>query len=133
MSTITQFEHLEIWQEARGFSNKIYKLTSGSSFRKEFALVDQMRRSSGSIMDNIAEGFGRGGRNEFINFLSYARGSVNETRSQLYRTLDNGLLDDLEFESLKRQSELLEIKLNNFISYLQKSAFDGNKFKKRKT
>ena len=61
---------------------------NSEEFLKDYKLKDQINGSSGSIMDNIAEGFERSGRNEFINFLSYSKGSVGEVKSQLYRTLD---------------------------------------------
>lgn len=88
MSTIKKFEELDIWQLARQLCNKIFVYTEKSKFAKEFGLKRQIRDSSGSVMDNISEGFGRGGNKEFINFLSFAIGSCCEVKSQLYRALD---------------------------------------------
>src|SRR5882757_10482672 len=92
MSTITRFEDLEVWQLARKFAATIYQLTLQEKFSKEYKFKDQIKGSSGSIMDNIAEGFGRESRLEFINFLGIAKGSLNETKSQLYRCLDYNLI-----------------------------------------
>lgn len=102
MATIKSFEDLEIWQLARDICRMVYSLTQKEQFKRDFSLVDQVRRSSGSIMDNIAEGFEREGNKEFINFLSIAKGSAGETRSQIYRALDQSYISSDEFNSLKR-------------------------------
>jgi four helix bundle protein len=86
--TIEKFEDLEIWQEARKLSKAIFEKAERKPFRNDFKLKNQTEGSSGSSMDNIAEGFERGGNREFIQFLSIARGSCGETRSQLYRAYD---------------------------------------------
>jgi four helix bundle protein len=85
MATIQKFEDLEIWQLARILSKDIYTLSQTGKLAKDYPLKDQMNRSSGSIMDNIAEGYGRGSRLEFIQFLSISTGSADELKSQLYR------------------------------------------------
>ncbi len=81
MATIHRFEDLEIWQKGRTLCNAIYPLTLNGSFEKDFKLRDQINGSSGSVMDNIAEGFERDGKNEFRQFLSIAKGSCGEVRS----------------------------------------------------
>jgi four helix bundle protein len=82
MATIQKFEDLKVWQKARLLCKEVFSLTSIANFSKDFGLKDQINRSSGSIMDNIAEGFGRKGNLEFINFLTYSGGSpVNVNRS----------------------------------------------------
>lgn len=78
---INRFEDLEIWQEAREFCKFIFDITSSGPFNKDFRFRDQIRASSGSIMDNIAEGYERDGNKEFIQFLSIAKGSCGEARS----------------------------------------------------
>ncbi len=74
MATIKRFEELEVWQKARLLKNKIFQLMNESKLSKDFELKNQMNKSAGSVMDNIAEGFGRGSRNEFIQFLSISKG-----------------------------------------------------------
>ena len=69
MATIRSFEDLEIWKRARAFSKKVYELTLKGSFAKDFSLKDQINKSTGSIMDNIAEGFDRGGNKELFFFF----------------------------------------------------------------
>ena len=93
MATIKTFEDIGAWQKARILSKQIFELTLTEPFSKDYALRDQINRSMGSLMDNIAEGFERGGTKEFIQFLSIARGSAGELRSQLHRALDLNHLD----------------------------------------
>jgi four helix bundle protein len=90
---IRNFEDLEVWQNSRDLCKKIHHLIISPEFAKDFALVNQINRSSGSIMDNIAEGFGRTGNKEFIQFLSISKGSCSEVKSQLYRAMDRSYLD----------------------------------------
>lgn len=85
MATIKSFEEIEAWQTARSLSKEIFGLTNFGSFSKDYGLRDQINRATGSIMDNIAEGFERGGSKEFIQFLAIAKGSAGEVRSQLHR------------------------------------------------
>lgn len=130
MSTIKRFEDLEIWQLAREISKDIYKITYKECIKYDFSLIDQLRRSSGSIMDNIAEGFERDGNKEFVQFLSIAKGSSGETRSQLHRALDQHYIDDSEYKFLYNNLINVSIKIKNMMSYLKKSGLSGDKFKK---
>lgn len=132
MTTISKFEELDIWQLARVLANQIYTLTSSSPLAEDFALKDQMNRSAGSIMDNIAEGFGRNGRIEFIQFLSNATGPADELKSQLYRCLDRGHLNQEEFDKLYEKATAVYKKVQGFIKYLKGSLIKGSKFKDRK-
>jgi four helix bundle protein len=131
MATIKTFEELEIWKLSRQFVLKIYKLTSKPAISKDFIFRDQIRRSASSVMDNIAEGFERDSRLEFINFLSIAKGSCGEVISQIIRG------SDLEYFSLQETVELkdgyrnLSGKIANFIQYLNQTTIKGNKFKDR--
>lgn len=131
MATIKKFEDLEVWQKARQLENSIYGLTSSGKLSKDFSLKDQLNRSSGSVMDNIAEGFGRGSRNEFIQFLTIARGSVAEVQSQLYRCLDRQYISQEIFMIHFNIADEVTKMLTTFISYLNKSNIKGHKFKDR--
>lgn len=128
MATIKRFEDLEIWQEARRLTKEIYKISIETDLKTDFRLRDQIKASSGSIMDNIAEGFERNGNIEFRQFLSIAKGSAGETRSQLYRIFDFGYIDEAKFIHLKDSFENLSGKINNFIIYLNNKDFKGTKF-----
>jgi four helix bundle protein len=131
MATIQKFEELEIWQLARELSRKIYPITFEEPVVNDFRFKDQLRGSCGSIMDNIAEGFERGSKLEFINSLTIAKGETGELKSQLYRGLDNNYFSNDLFEELYALANCLTKKLTSFIKYLNKSAIKGQKFKER--
>jgi four helix bundle protein len=132
MATINRFEEMEIWKLARQLSLDIFETYSSSKdFVIDFKLKDQINGSSGSIMDNVAEGFERNGRNEFVNFLSYAKGSTGEVKSQLYRALDRKYISQEKFDKLYLQSDILARKIASFIKYLNRSDLKGTKFKER--
>jgi four helix bundle protein len=134
MATITKFEDLEIWQKARQLANDIFKAyTNSELFSRDYQLKDQINGSSGSIADNIAEGFERNGRNEFVQFLSIAKGSAGEVKSQLYRAFDRNYIAKEQFDSLYAEADELGKKIGGFISYLNKSDFKGTKFKREAT
>jgi four helix bundle protein len=128
MATINRFEDLEIWQEARKLAKEVHIISLETDLKSDFRFKDQIKSSSGSVMDNIAEGFERDGNLEFRQFLSIAKGSAGETRSQLYRTFDYGYISEDKFESMKVDYENLSVKIKNFITYLNKKDFKGNKF-----
>jgi len=88
MSKIKRFEAIDCWKKARDLTKSIYSISLGATFSKDFALRDQLRRSSISILSNIAEGFERDGNKEFVQFFSIAKGSCGEARAQLYVALD---------------------------------------------
>jgi four helix bundle protein len=131
MATITKLEELEIWQLARIYARKIGELLKKEVFSSDSGLKQQIKNSSGSVMDNIAEGFGRGSKNEFINHLTIAKGSLEESRSQLYRCKDQKYIGDTEFDELMNQSEILLKRTTGLINYLNLSSLKGNKFKNR--
>lgn len=132
MATIYRFEDLPIWQQARTLCNKVFKIIEGNqSFFNDFRFRDQARASAGSVMDNIAEGFERSSRLEFVNFLGIAKGSTGEIRSQLYRSIDNNYVERLEGLALIDEYEKLAQEIAGFISYLNKSTIKGQKFKDR--
>ena len=130
MGKIERFEDIESWKLSRTICQKIESLFIDTPLGKNFALRNQMERSSGSIMDNIAEGFGRGGNQEFHNFLSYSKGSASELRSQLYRALDKKLISIEQFGELESECTTAENKIGAFMFYLRKSDLKGIKYKK---
>lgn len=129
MATISTFEDLEIWQLARKQASKIYQVYTQPAFSNDFALRNQINRASGSVMDNIAEGFDHSGNKEFVNFLLIAKGSNAETRSQLYRAFDRKYFTEILFEEMKIDNELLGKKIMSFIKYLKSSEFKGQRYR----
>ena len=129
MATITRFEDLEIWQLARQQAIDIYVLYNKEPFNKDFELRNQINAASGSVMDNIAEGFDRSGNKEFSNFLNIAKGSNAEIRSQLYRAFDRNYFTEDTLTTMKIKNETLGSKLMTFIRYLNTSAFKGQRYK----
>jgi len=130
MATITKFEDIEAWQEARELSKMIYDITKVGEVSRDFGLKDQIRRASGSIMDNIAEGFDRGGNKEFIHFLSIARASAGEVRSQLYRMKDQSYINEEQFITMSELTLKINNKISRLCNYLAESDFKGLKFKR---
>ncbi|MDZ7719807.1 MAG: four helix bundle protein [Balneolaceae bacterium] len=120
---------MEIWQEARILSKIIFQLTEEEAFRKDYKLKNQIKGSSGSTMDNIAEGFERNGKGEFIQFLSIAKGSCGETRSQSYRAFDYEYITHGELDDLVNRCTILSRKISSLMAYLKNSKLDGSKYK----
>ena len=125
---VKQFEDLEVWKEARVLSKQIYNLTNSDSFNNDWKLRSQMRDSSGSIMDNIAEGFERSGNAEFMHFLYISKGSAGELRSQLHRCLDIGYIDDETYSQKIRECESVSRKIHSLIKSLKSSNLKGAKY-----
>lgn len=126
--TFKQFEDLPIWQAARQQHSLIVEFSLKEGLSKDYKLKDQVRAAAGSVMDNIAEGFGRGGNKEFVNFLTIATGSHAEARSQVYQLFDRGYISDLEPDSFVAKSKQLEEQLSAFIQFLLRSDLKGSKF-----
>jgi len=129
MAKIEKFEDVESWKAAREVTRLIYSASLNERFSKDFALYNQIRRASVSILSNIAEGFERSGNKEFLQFLAIANGSCGEVRAQLYVALDQNYIDKLEFERIS--NKLLETSrlISGFMKYLQQSDLRGDKFK----
>jgi four helix bundle protein len=129
MATFQSFEEIEAWQKARGLTREIYAVSNKGAFSKDFGMRDQIRRASVSIMSNIAEGFERGGTREFIQFLSMAKGSSGEVRSQLYVAVDQGYIDKETFEQLYALASEASRMITGLMKYLRKSNVKGVKYK----
>jgi len=125
---INRFEDLEIWQEARELCKIIYEITSASPFSQDFKFRDQVRASAGSIMDNIAEGYDRGGNKEFIQFLSVSRGSAAELRSQSYRAFDVKYITENQLDELLKRTDVISRKIYNLMQHLKNTDIKGLKF-----
>jgi len=125
MSTIKRFEDLEVWKESRTLNKIIGSLIQEKKFEHNFRLINQIEGSSGSNMDNIAKGFERGTRGEFIQFLGYSKGSCGELRSQLYRALDRSYIVQKQFDDLLKLVSRISAMIHSLIIYLQKTKING--------
>jgi|SRR4029079_6751354 four helix bundle protein len=130
MGTIRRFEDLEIWQIARKLSLRVFHLTETAPSAEDYKFKNQIRTSAGSVMDNIAEGFERSSQFEFVNFLSISKGSTGETRSQLYRGVDQRYFLEDTIELIKEYDDLAS-RISGFMKYLNQSEIKGQKFRDR--
>lgn len=128
MARIEKFEDIESWKSAREVTQLVYAISSNGIFAKDFALCNQIRRASVSILSNIAEGFEREGNKEFVHFLTIAKGSCGEVRAQLYVALDQNYIDETQFSEIYKK--LLEISrlIAGLMKYLKQSEMRGSKF-----
>ena len=131
MTTWSKFEDIDVWQKAREVAKDKYLLTSKEIFKNDYSLRNQMRKTAGSIMDNIAEGFDRGGNQEFIQFLSISRGSAGELKSQIYRAFDYKFISEKEFSDYIENVEAISKMISGLINYLNKKTYRGIKYKSR--
>ncbi len=131
MGSFKRFEDVLSWQRARILCARIGKLIEGEHFKKNFRLIDQVEGSTGSITENIAEGFERGGNKEFIQYLSIAKASCGETRSQLYRALDRSYINQSEFQELYDMVISISNLIQKLMAYLSSSELKGVKYKDR--
>lgn len=132
MATITRFEDLEIWQLAWKLYQKIQVISNKMRKQHDYRFAEQFKAAAGSVMDNIAEGFERNSRLEFLNSLSISKGECGELKSQYYRCELDKYIDKKEFNELYVETEILSKKIANFIIYLNKTSIKGLKFKDRK-
>ena len=107
------FEDLYIWQKAVEFAKEIYLITERKGLKSDYGLKEQMRRSAVSVSSNIAEGFERRSRKEYLNFLNIAKGSAGEIRSQLYVAFEIGYLEKSEMENLRQKAKFLSGSISN--------------------
>jgi four helix bundle protein len=117
--TAKTFEELHVYQTAKELTNGIYALTKSGGFSKDYGLIDQIRRSAVSVMSNIAEGFERGSRPEFIRFLFIAKGSCGELRAQLEIARDQGYLSEQDYVQWRDQARNISGMIANFIKHLK--------------
>ena len=125
MAGIQRFEDLIAWQKARILTANIYKVTRKSEFAKDFGLSGQIQRAAVSIMSNIAEGFERQNPGEFHQFLTIARASCAEVRSQLYIAYDIGYIAEAEFDDLSTQSREVARIVSGLRIYISKKRNKG--------
>ena len=125
---VTKFEDLEIWQLARELCKYVFFVTAQNPFCNDFRFRDQMRAAAGSAMDNIAEGFERGGNKEFMQFLSVSKSSCAEVRSQSYRAYDQAYITEEQFNELLSKTDLLSRKTSNLIQHLKGTTYKGPKY-----
>lgn len=128
MATIKRFYDLEAWKKAKILNIEIYHLTLNDDFKRDFVLVNQIRRASVSIMANIAEGFGRKGNKEFLQFISIAVGSLCELQSHLFISLDAEYLSQEKFKELFALTEEAQRIINGLAEYLRGTELKGLKF-----
>ena len=129
MSTFKRFEDIESWQKSRTLAKIVADVVKQPVFNTDTKLRYDLKKTSGSIMDNIAEGFERGGKKEFIQFLSISKGSAGEIRSQFYRALDQELITNKQFDELYNLAEEIGKMLDGLMSYLRGSDLRGPKYK----
>src|SRR5689334_1039115 len=129
MAKITKFEDIESWKRARRFTNEIYKITGAGKFERDFGLRDQIRRAAVSVLSNIAEGFERGGDNEFLQFLSMAKASCGEARAQLYIALDQNYISATDFNALSNSANEVSQLIAGLMKYLRQSTLRGSKYR----
>ncbi|HXT64883.1 MAG TPA: four helix bundle protein [Pyrinomonadaceae bacterium] len=112
-NTIRTFEDLLVWQKAIEFVKEVYMITNQGDLRRDFGLRDQMRRAAVSIPTNIAEGFERSSRKEYLLFLNIAKGSAGETRSLLRVALEVGYFTEAQHDRLRQNAITLSKYLFN--------------------
>lgn len=125
---VHNFEELAIYQKARELAKQCYEITRQSDFKFDTRFVQQLHASSGSVMDNIAEGFERQGNKEFINFLYIAKGSCGEVRSQITRAHDVGFISDVVFDQMFNDCKKLSSSILRMIQTLKSSDINGSRY-----
>lgn len=122
MATIQRFEDMMVWQKARELVRETYRALQSC---KDYGFRDQIQRAAISVLSNIAEGFERGTKQEFLNYLYIAKGSVGEVRAQLYAASDVGYINIQTFKYLKGLAEECSKLLSSFIYKLKTEGLAG--------
>jgi four helix bundle protein len=130
VATFKEFEDIEAWQKARALNKMIFVFSGKGAFANDFALRDQIRRASISVMSNIAEGFERSGNGEFSQFLAVAKGSVGEVRAQLYAALDMHYLNEEQFNEASDLCRETSRMISGLMTYLRQASIKGTKFRR---
>ena len=125
---VQNFEDLVIYQKSCDLAEQVYKITRTGEFKFDTRFVQQIRASSGSVSDNIAEGFERQGNKEFINFLYIAKGSCGEMRSQVIRAHRVGFIDDDTYNQMYTDCKKLSAAILKFIQSLKASDVTGSRY-----
>jgi four helix bundle protein len=120
MTLVKRFEDVQAWQEARDLTRLIYELTDSGLFHRDYALTDQTRRATVSVMNNIVEGFESSSRREFARFLSYAKRSASEVQCCLYVALDQTYCTSEQFQQAHAQADRVKLLITGFIGYLRR-------------
>jgi len=128
MATINGVEDLKVWVRARELAAVVFKLSKLKAFSSDWELRSQINAAAGSVMDNIAEGFGRRGNREFISFLSIASGSLAEVRSQILRANDRAYISSVSLEETLELINLISKMISGLIRYLKQTDQRGQKF-----
>ena len=129
MATFKRFEEIDAWKKSRELTKRVYALSRVGAFARDFALRDQIRRASVSIMSNIAEGYDRSGTGEFVQFLAIAKGSAAEVKCQLYIALDENYIDESTFNDLSTLVTEIGSMIGGLMIYLRRSGIKGTKYK----
>ena len=119
MATIEKFEDIKSWQKARELCKSINQLANKGDFSRDWSLKDQIKRSSGSSMDNIAEGFDRNSTKEFRQYLFISKASTSEVKSQLYRALDQEYITKGEFNEAFALATDVSKLIGGLLNYLK--------------
>lgn len=125
---VSDFEELLIYQQSRALAKQVYDITRQGEFKYDTRFVQQMRASSGSISDNIAEGFERQGNREFLQFLYIAKGSCGEFRSQINRAYDAQFISKETYEQMYADCRKLGAGILNFIKSVKSFESKGSKY-----
>jgi four helix bundle protein len=133
MPTITDVGEFDAFKTARQLVKEVYAVTSQLQFQRDPALVHQIRRAAVSSLSNIAEGFERDGRREFIQFLSQAKGSVGEVRAQLLVALDQNYISEQQAGEMRNLAAHTSKLIAGLMTYLRQSEHRGLKFRQSET
>jgi len=125
---VSDFEELAIYQQSRALAKQVYEITRKGEFKYDTRFVQQIRASSGSISDNIAEGFERQGNKEFLQFLYIAKGSCGEFRSQINRAYDAQFISKETYDQMYADCKKLAAGITKFILTLKTFESKGSKY-----